>query len=245
MLQYLSRLRRKRGFTLIEVMIVLVVLAILASIAVPSLTAYIDKANEKRDKVNAMNVMTAAQAAFKRLYLEGASLEVSDPKYEKEFWDKNNPTEKINILTGGHIAALDDQWWESAQVADNGDTTLVYTDFAKNILAECGLDGDNMPYRLIIGTGYSEEYLKNEDTTDDVKAYTVYFCVYWATQESRPLIYDGSDWVYEYPWPAWDWRYGADNKFNTESEKNITLQFYFLTSWVDWGDLKDRTGFKD
>jgi prepilin-type N-terminal cleavage/methylation domain-containing protein len=39
--------RRRRGFTLVEVIVVLVILAILAAIAIPALTGYIDKAKLK------------------------------------------------------------------------------------------------------------------------------------------------------------------------------------------------------
>jgi prepilin-type N-terminal cleavage/methylation domain-containing protein len=42
------KLKNRKGFTLVEVIVVLVVLAILATIAIPALTGYIDKANQRK-----------------------------------------------------------------------------------------------------------------------------------------------------------------------------------------------------
>ena len=43
----MERNNRKRGFTLVELIVVLVILAVLAALLVPSLTGYIDKAKKK------------------------------------------------------------------------------------------------------------------------------------------------------------------------------------------------------
>jgi type IV pilus assembly protein PilA len=52
---------KKKGFTLIEVIVVLVILAILAAIAIPALTGYIDKANSRAAQSEARNVQVALQ----------------------------------------------------------------------------------------------------------------------------------------------------------------------------------------
>jgi type IV pilus assembly protein PilA len=67
---------RKKGFTLVEVIVVLVILAILAAIAIPALTGYIDKANEKAVISQTRSSVVAAQTIVSDGYGEGET----DPK---------------------------------------------------------------------------------------------------------------------------------------------------------------------
>ena len=60
----MERNNRKRGFTLVELIVVLVILAVLAALLVPSLTGYIDKAKKKAVIKEARDVWTASQAAL-------------------------------------------------------------------------------------------------------------------------------------------------------------------------------------
>ena len=43
-----KKLKDKKGFTLVELIVVLVILAILVALLVPALTGYIDKANQEK-----------------------------------------------------------------------------------------------------------------------------------------------------------------------------------------------------
>lgn len=64
MLNLVKRLKSRKGFTLIELIVVIAILGILAAILVPSILGYVGQANEAADKANARSVYTAANAAF-------------------------------------------------------------------------------------------------------------------------------------------------------------------------------------
>lgn len=66
-----KKLKNKKGFTLVELIVVLVILAILAALLVPALTGYIDKAHEQSLASEASMVLTAAQATVSESYGNG------------------------------------------------------------------------------------------------------------------------------------------------------------------------------
>ena len=78
----LKNLKKKKGFTLVEVIIVLVIIAILAAVLIPSLAGYIDKANQKVAVANARNFTMAAQTVFSEAYGEHGAL--NNPLSEDE-----------------------------------------------------------------------------------------------------------------------------------------------------------------
>ncbi|WP_058985823.1 type II secretion system protein [Hugonella massiliensis] len=57
-------LKKKNGFTLVELIVVLVILAILAAILVPTLLGYINKAQDEKNYSTAQTVRVAAQAVY-------------------------------------------------------------------------------------------------------------------------------------------------------------------------------------
>ena len=61
---------KKKGFTLVELIVVLVILAILAALLIPALTGYIDKANEEKLQATTRQVVVAAQTVVSEAYAE-------------------------------------------------------------------------------------------------------------------------------------------------------------------------------
>lgn len=71
MIQALQKLKNKKGFTLVELIVVLVILAILAALLVPALTGYIDKANKEKVVAETRQVVMAAQSTLSEAYGKG------------------------------------------------------------------------------------------------------------------------------------------------------------------------------
>ncbi len=72
--KFINSLKKKKGFTLVEVIIVLVILAILAAILIPSLIGYIDKASEKASITECRNFVVAAQTIGSETYGENGTI---------------------------------------------------------------------------------------------------------------------------------------------------------------------------
>lgn len=59
---------KKKGFTLVELIVVLVILAILAALLIPALTGYINKAKEKQITAETRQLVMAAQTLTDEQY---------------------------------------------------------------------------------------------------------------------------------------------------------------------------------
>lgn len=63
-----KKLKEKKGFTLVELIVVLVILAILAALLIPTLTGYIDKANQEKVVSECRMVVMAVQTELSESY---------------------------------------------------------------------------------------------------------------------------------------------------------------------------------
>jgi len=66
-----AKKNKKKGFTLIEVIVVIVIIAILAAIAVPSLTRYIGSAGLRADMATGHNIQVVLQAELSSQFASG------------------------------------------------------------------------------------------------------------------------------------------------------------------------------
>jgi prepilin-type N-terminal cleavage/methylation domain-containing protein len=119
---------KKKGFTLIEVIVVLVILAILAAVAIPALMGYIDEANQKAILSEGRTVLVGIQALVSTAYGDGDTSPFSTSTTsvaDKYFYNATAGTsvggitpysgmkltdsglKKLNSLTGATYAAAD------------------------------------------------------------------------------------------------------------------------------------------
>ena len=71
MFEKIRKLKDRKGFTLVELIVVLVILAILAALLIPALTGYIDKANKEKVIAETRSVAMAAQTIVSEAYGQG------------------------------------------------------------------------------------------------------------------------------------------------------------------------------
>ncbi len=104
---------RKKGFTLVELIVVLVILAILAALLIPALTGYIDKAKERQILAETRQAVMAAQTIADEEYATATpdasiktNLEADTGKIIVELADIPTPTSITVTVTGGKITNL-------------------------------------------------------------------------------------------------------------------------------------------
>lgn len=74
---------KKKGFTLVELIVVLVILAILAALLIPALTGYINKAKEKSITAETRSAVMAAQTLVDEEYGAQDLTDTDEITYDK------------------------------------------------------------------------------------------------------------------------------------------------------------------
>lgn len=101
---------RKKGFTLVELIVVLVILAILAALLVPALTGYIDKAKQKQVVAETRQSVMAAQTLIDEEYAKGTKTTDIAGKIAldevKNLADVPGDSSAIAVDTKGHLSSL-------------------------------------------------------------------------------------------------------------------------------------------
>ena len=132
MFEKIRKLKDRKGFTLVELIVVLVILAILAALLIPALTGYIDKANKEKIVSECRMVVMAAQTEASELYgkMDGDKLAFgSDTNtaadYDDAVKDLSETKGKFKIVLYDDGTVHTVQYWNSGW-------TITYTDGTYN-----------------------------------------------------------------------------------------------------------------
>ena len=123
---------KKKGFTLVELIVVLVILAILAAIAIPLMLGFTDDAREKRYITDANAALKASQTVITEVYNEGGNLLDGSKRYkawEMAGIDKpdtwNGTCSQFKVWTGKQLMTN-----QTAAISDNiASYTVMYAQY--------------------------------------------------------------------------------------------------------------------
>ena len=146
MIQLINKMKRKDGFTLVELIVVLVILAILAAFTIPAMLGYISDAREKADLAEARAAYIAAQATVDSIY------------------GPMNTTDRGALMTGDALAtALEGDITAGAFVSD-ADTAGIQASFNKYASGDLQ-DGANISGVVVTTEGQITDYVYNSGST--------------------------------------------------------------------------------
>lgn len=135
MFEKIRKMKNKKGFTLVELIVVLVILAILATLLIPALTGYIDKANKEKVIATTRMVVMAAQTEASEKYGLKAAGQLNGGNDITVSYDGTTATaavDGIDIKAIGKLAEVMDD----ADAFVNGVTSISVTINAKGTVTD-------------------------------------------------------------------------------------------------------------
>ena len=135
MFEEIRKMKNKKGFTLVELIVVLVILAILAALLIPALTGYIDKANKEKVVATTRMVVMAAQTEASEKYGLKAAGQLNGGNDITVSYDGTTATaavDGIDIKAIGKLAEVMDD----ADAFVNGVTSISVTINAKGTVTD-------------------------------------------------------------------------------------------------------------
>lgn len=119
-----KKLKNKKGFTLVELIVVLVILAILAALLVPALTGYIDKANQEKVIAECRSVVMAAQTTASEYY--GLNKDLNDEGNKKTALAQIKTLAEVPTVKGATAADDKAAWFYEITIGKaNGESNVV------------------------------------------------------------------------------------------------------------------------
>lgn len=242
--------RDNKGFTLVEMIIVLVILAILAAILIPALLGYIDSAKQKEYILEAKNIMNATQAELTKIYAKDIGYtRIENNRVETNYNCFGNGRGKPNLalcyvndypfakeifeIAGYEINDPNPKlpWYQNYRTNNNKKNWNTVSNDKKN--------ADNLSF-VAVGLGSYPYYANPKDTEhyDPHKAHTVYYLIYQPYEGADYVIFDGNEFVTEWPFGKTKLSDAVSNnsykKYPAEiNGETIYIQFYFIKAGKD------------
>ena len=127
-----KKLKEKKGFTLVELIVVLVILAILAALLIPALTKYIDKAKEKSITAETRQAVMAAQTLVDEKWADDQNATITVKEDGIITYDAVKDLAEVK----GAISAV--------EIKDGKITSLTYTHAGKQCVYSTDKTADKM-----------------------------------------------------------------------------------------------------